>query len=179
MASQQEGKKFSYAFQDSPEPETIAVLGQVPGRWGRMPPLCRAVVVEAGRALRDAGLVAEKRSLAAKGKNVGLIGASRRGSLTTDLDFSATMASKPALASPALFGYTLANIALAEAASHFGLIGPVYAVFAKENPLALAEQEAERLLATDKNLSLMLACEFDHFDHDGQMKLFVTFTTVY
>jgi len=144
-----------------------------------MPPLCRAVVVEAGRALKDAGLLENGRNLAAKGKNVGLIGGSRKGSLSTDLNFAATLSQNANLASPALFGYTLPNIPLAEAAVHYGLVGPVYAVFDSNNPLDAARQEAKRLQQMQKDLCLMLACEFDHFDHDGQVKLFATFTTVY
>lgn len=180
--TQQVHKDFPYVFLDTPDAETIALLVDIPGRWGRMPPLCRGVVVETGRILKDAGLLENGRNLTAKGKNVGLIGGSRKGSLSTDLNFAATLSQNPKLASPALFGYTLPNIALAEAASHFGLVGPVYAVFDANNPLDTARQEAKRLLQMQKDLSLMLACEFDHFDHfdhDGQMKLFLTFTTVY
>jgi 3-oxoacyl-(acyl-carrier-protein) synthase len=172
-------KKFAYAFLSTPDVETKAVLGDTLGRWGRMPPLSRAVVVEAGRVLRDAGLLKNGRNLVIAGENVGLIGGSRKGSLSTDLNFAATFSQNPKLASPVLFSYTLPNIPLAEAAGHYGLVGPVYAIFDSDNPLDGARQEAKRLLQMQKNLSLMLACEFDHFDHDGQMKLCVTFTTVY
>lgn len=171
-------KDFPYAFLDTPDAEAISLLIDIPGRWGRMPPLCRAVVVEAGRALKNAGLLKNERNIAAKGENVGLIGATRRGSLSTDLNFSATFSQKTSLASPALFGYTLPNIALAEAASHYGLTGPVYAVFDSNNPLDTAKQEAKRLLQMQQDISLILACEFDHFVHNGQMQLIVTFTTV-
>ncbi|MEA3547563.1 MAG: hypothetical protein U9R66_07855 [Thermodesulfobacteriota bacterium] len=172
-------KKNSYAFLSTPDAETLALLGDIPRQWGRMPPLSRAVVVEAGRVLNDAGLLENGRNLAAKGENVGLIGGSRKGSLSTDLNFAATFSLNPKFASPVLFSYTLANIPLAEAAGHYGLVGPVYAVFDSDNPLDAARQEAKRLLQMQKNISLMLACEFDHFDHDGQMKLLVTFTSVY
>lgn len=179
MNTEQNHNNLSYAFLRTPDAETAALLGEIPGRWGRMPPLCRAVVVEAGRALKDAGLLENGRNMAAKGKNVGLIGGSRKGSLSTDLDFAATLSQNPKFASPALFGYTLPNIPLAEAAGHYGLVGPVYAVFDSNNPFDAARQEAKRLLQMQKDLSLMLACEFDYLDHDGQMKLFATFTTVY
>ena len=169
---------FSYAFLDTPDADTQSLLADIPRQWGRMPPLSRAVVVEAGRVLKDAGLLENGRNLAAKGENVGLIGGSRKGSLSTDLNFAATFSKNPKFASPVLFSYTLPNIPLAEAAGHYGLVGPVYAVFDSDNPLDAARQEAKRLLHMQKDISLMLACEFDHRDHDGQMKLFVTFTTV-
>lgn len=170
---------FSYAFLNIPDGETIAVLGGTPSRWGRMPPLCRAVVVEAGRVLKETGLLKNGRNLAATGQIVGLIGGSRNGSLSTDQDFVDTLSQNTNFASPALFGYTLPNISLAEAAGYYGLVGPVYAVFDSNNPLEAAKQEAKRLLQMQKDLALMLACEFDHFDFDGQGKLLVTFTTVY
>lgn len=170
---------LSYAFLDTPDADTIALLGDIPRQWGRMPPLSRAVVVETGRVLKDAGLLENGRNLAAKGENVGLIGGSRKGSLSTDLNFAATFSLNPKLASPVLFSYTLPNIPLAEAAGHYGLVGPVYAVFDSDNPLDAARQEAKRLLRMQKNISVMLACEFDHLDHGGQVKLLATFTVIY
>ena len=179
--SQQTVKRvFDYAFQQIPDAETTAILGDIPDRWGRMPPLSRAVVVEAGRVLKNSALLKSGRRLTETGKNVGLIGGTRKGSLATDMEFAATLTRGPGLASPALFGYTLPNIPLAEAANHYGLDGPVYAIFDSENPLGMAVQEAKRLLCMQKNLSLMLACEFDNFDHGCQGKqLSVTFTLVY
>lgn len=166
---------FSYAFLDTPDADTKALLGSIPGRWGRMPPLSRAVIVEVGRILKDAGFLENGRNLAYQGKNVGLIGGTRKGSLVTDLDFAATFSQNSKFTSPALFGYTLPNIALAEAAGHYGLVGPVYAVFEANTPLDVARKEAKRLLLMQKGLSFMLACEFDCLDHhDGQAKLFVT-----
>ncbi len=112
---------------------------------------------------------------------MGLIGGTKRGSLHTDRAFITTMADGPGLASPALFGYTLPNIPLAEAAGVFGLVGPVYAVFDEDNPLKCAEDEARRLLTMQKqkDLTLMLACEFDHYSDDkGKDVLSVTLTVV-
>ena len=179
--SQQTTKRlFDYAFQQIPDAETMAVLGDIPGRWGRMPPLSRAVVVEAGRVLKNSALLKSGRSLAEAGITAGLIGGTSKGSFAADMDFAATLTRGPKLASPTIFGYTLPNIPLAEAANHYGLRGPVYAVFDSDNPLDIAVQEAKRLLCMQKHLSLMLACKFDDFDHGDQNKqLSVTFTLVY
>ncbi|MBU0480843.1 MAG: hypothetical protein KKG47_07060 [Proteobacteria bacterium] len=118
--------------------------------------LSRLVVVETGRVLREEGL-AGGRGVKVK---AGLIGGTRYGSLETDLLYAETAAGDPLLASPLLFSYTLPNISLAEAASHFGLTGPVYSVFS-ENPLSAAEEEALRWLADDPELAFMVAGGFD------------------
>ena len=150
-----------------------------------MSPLSRLLVIETGYALQQNGLLALGERFCDIGKTVGLIGGTKRGSLHTDQAFIGTMADGPGAASPALFGYTLPNIPLAEAAGVFGLVGPVYAVFDKDNPLKSAEDEARRLLVMQKqeqeqkNLNLMLACEFDHYrDEQEQEKLSVTLTVV-
>jgi hypothetical protein len=140
--------RYAYLDQDLPGPEVLAVLGTLPKRWGRMDRLSRLAVVEVGRLPR-----------AGRG---GLIGFTRRGSLATDLAYVATLRQGLALASPTLFSYTLANIALAEAASHYGLTGPVFSIFA-ENPGGEAEAEAEARcwLADDRSLDFMIVGELD------------------
>jgi len=64
------------------------------------------------------------------------------------------------MASPTLFSYTLPNIALAEAASHFGLTGPVYSVFVDDTG-ADGEEEAGRWLSHDDSLDFMVVGELD------------------
>ncbi len=162
---------------DIPDDATLHSLGNLPPRWGRMPLLCRAVVVAAGRLLQESSLTKSGHNLKDQGLSVGLIGATRRGSLTTDLDFAQTLARGPEMASPALFGYTLANMPLAEAAVHFGLIGPVYSLFSATDPLDMARKEAERWMTMDSSLSFMLACGFDHCKATGAAPT-VTFTLV-
>ena len=164
---------------DRPAKSIEILLGSIPGRWGRMTPLSRLLIVETARILQHHGILACGQRLSDMGKKVGLIGGTRRGSLHTDLAFITTMAAGPGLASPALFGYTLANIPLAEAAVAHGLTGPVYAVFDAETPLKSAQDEAHRLLSMQNDLDLMLACEFDHYEHTGQQEeLSVTLTVV-
>lgn len=165
---------FSYAFQDIPDDETVALLVNPPSRWGRMGPLSRAVIVEIGRSLAAANMLDQGSGTLSTGLTAGLIGATRQGSLSTDLDFTATLAKGVRRASPALFSSTLANIPLAEAASHFGLTGPVYALFAGVYPLAEARAEAKSWLL-NQPLSFMLACEFDCLvTKDTSLKLILT-----
>ena len=154
---------YSYAFEDTADARTISLLEELPQRWGRMPPLCRALLVETGRFLQAHGITAAGRLLNRRGLNVGLVGVTSSGSMATDLLFAATMRHGVHEASPALFGYTLANIPLAETANHFGLTGPVYALMdAAAGPLRTAVLEGRRLLKTQDSISFMLACAFDH-----------------
>ncbi len=170
---------YDYAFDDTVSSDIKEMLISVPGRWGRMPPLSRAVVVEAGKLLRQHNLLAGGANQAAAGRIIGLIGGSRWGSNVTDQHFYSTMKEEAALASPALFGYTLANIPLAEAANQFGLTGPVYAIIDSETPLQSACNVAKRLLRANNKLDMMLACEFDStYGVNRAEQLSVTFTIV-
>lgn len=150
---------FAYLGRDEPGPETLAVLGVLPKRWGRMDRLSRLAVVEVGRVLRAAGLLRDGPEPVLVSGSGGLIGACAHGSLATDLDFAATLAAGLHLASPTLFSYTLPNIALAEAASHYGLTGPVYSLFASDP--AEAEAEARRWLGEKSGPDFMVAGTLD------------------
>lgn len=152
-------ESFAYLSQDEPGPETLAVIGVVPKRWGRMDRLSRLAVVEVGRALRLAGRLRDQPGKVMVTGSGGLIGAGLCGSLATDLAFAETMAGGINLASPTLFSYTLPNIALAEAASHYGLTGPVYSLFS--GALAEAESEASRWLAEETGPDFMVAGTLD------------------
>lgn len=152
---------FDYAFRELPGEEVEALIGAIPTRWGRMSPLSRAVVVEAGRILTEYDWLPCGSRFSEIGKTVGLIGATGNGSLSTDIAFAETLADGFLMASPAIFGYTLPNIPLAEAANHYGLTGPVYAIFNDQDPLDAAIDEANRWLAARADLSSMLVCKFD------------------
>lgn len=165
-------------FADQPDDQVKEILGVIPSRWGRMSPLSRLLLVETALVLRAEKKIEPGQRLNDLGKNVGLIGATRRGSLYTDEAFISTMESGPGLASPALFGYTLPNIPLAEVAVAFGLIGPVYAIFDVEDPLKSAENEARNFLRMQSDLDFMLACEFDHYQPKGQQEEFTVNLTV-
>lgn len=169
----------SWAVCDQVNEEILSLLGRLPGRWGRMTPLSRILIVEVGRLLQQKGILEKGARCTDLGLKVGLIGGTRRGSLHTDMAFLETMSAGPGLASPALFGYTLPNIPLAEAASHYGLVGPVYALIEAIDPLVQAEREARQLLQLQVDISLMIACEFDHYTRQDQSeKLLVTLTLV-
>jgi hypothetical protein len=170
--------RYSYAFEDTPDPPTLAVLGSPPSRWGRMPPLCKAMVVETGKFLekfkREAGF-----DLRQPGTMIGLVGGTTRGSLAPDLDFARTLCEGVNMASPALFGYTLANIPLAETANHYHLTGPVYALIDEADPLAAAVREARRLVGMLPALHAVIACAFDDHPHcDQEKRLSLTFELV-
>lgn len=159
---------FTYAFLEEAGVEVEALIGTIPTRWGRMSPLSRAVVVEAGRMLSANGSLRRDERFSQLGKTVGLIGATRTGSLATDRAFVDTLAAGFLMASPALFGYTLPNIPLAEAANQYGLTGPVYALFPDHAPLAAAVKEAQRWFAVRPDLFAMLVCAFDCGGEHGQ-----------
>ena len=166
-------------FSAEPDSEVLALLGEVPLRWGRMSPLCRLLIFEIGQKLTQCGVLKSSRKLSERSVNGGLIGATSKGSLFTDLEFIATMVEGPGLASPALFGYTLPNIPLAEAAAAFGLTGPVYAVFNNENHQEHAEREARLVLATQGGIDFMIGCSFDHYSNESEQQIFsVTLTVV-
>lgn len=122
------------------------LLGTLPDRWGRMDMMSRSALVGVGQVLSDAGLLADGVPVLRPGHTGGLIVGSRRGSLASDLEYAETLKQGPGLASPHLFGYTLPNIALAEAAIQYQLTGPAF-VLIDENPFENAVHEAGQWLS--------------------------------
>lgn len=123
--------------------EEEGLIGALPERWLRMDRISQMAVLEVGRVLRSSGHLDSRTGKIKKELKSALIVGSRYGSLATDLEYSATLTEGVEFASPALFGYTLANIAPAEAASHYGISGPVFTLLDPE-PLAAARNEARR-----------------------------------
>jgi hypothetical protein len=123
--------------------------------------LSRMAVVAVGRALRASDLLDRQTNKIPGANIVGLISVTRWGSLITDLAFCETLGQGPELASPTIFSYTLPNIALAEAASHFGLRGPVYSIFAEHDLMEKVEQEAMLWLSNQPEISAMVAGRLD------------------
>lgn len=159
---------------DTPGAETTQLLGEVPKRWGRMSLLSRMVLAGLARFFYQENLLAPGSRFTDRGVKVGLIGSSRRGSLATDFEFLATAEAGAGCASPALFGYTLPNIPLAEAAVFFGLTGPVYALLTDREEdvlLSAAREEACRHLAFSPGPDLMLACAFDCYPSASDKKV--------
>ncbi|RKX62215.1 MAG: hypothetical protein DRP37_02125 [Thermodesulfobacteriota bacterium] len=141
--------------------EILAIIGSVPRRWGRMDLLSRMAVVAVGRAFRDSDLLDRQTNKIHSVNIVGLISVTRWGSLITDLAFCETLGQGPELASPTVFSYTLPNIAIAEAAGHFGLTGPVYSIFAEHDLMEKVEQEAIFWLSNHPEISAMVAGRLD------------------
>ncbi|MCK5231652.1 MAG: hypothetical protein KAR13_15370, partial [Desulfobulbaceae bacterium] len=110
--------------------------------------------------LRSKGLAISPGSDLFSDKKTGLIVGTRYGCLATDLAFVDSMSHGVETASPVLFSYTLANIGLAEAASHYGLMGPVYAVY-NEKPMMIALNEARRWFAVPCGIDAMIAGSVD------------------
>lgn len=150
--------RFDYIASDEPGMDVVEIIGEIPRRWGRMDRMSRLAVVEVGRVIGEAGVAFDDiRTGILKG---GLIGATRYGSLTTDLEYAETLERGLEVASPTLFSYTLPNISLAEAASHYGLTGPVYSLFS-EKPLSEAEEGCRNWLTDNPELDFMIAGEID------------------
>lgn len=135
-------------------PEVAGLLGEVPKRWGRMDLASRTALVAVAALLRDSGIPVSRGP--DDGPCIGLVVATNNGCLATDVAFSRTIAD--GAASPMLFGYTLANIPLAEAASHCGLTGPVYAVY---GTAARARAEAAGWLAPAGPAAMMITGTID------------------
>ena len=155
-----------YYTRDEPDPEALSILGSVPKRWGRMDRISRIALVEVGRVLRDEGLIDSHTNRVSDTVSGGLVGATRRGPLATDLAFAKTASADFSLASPLLFSYTLANISLSEAAGHYRLTGPVYSIYSS-NPYEDAILEARRWMSSSMDISFMLAGELDYYPGEG------------
>jgi len=132
-----------------------------PPRWGRMDRISRVAVVAVARLLLERGVITADRAKVSDRATIGLIAGSHYGSLATDLAYCAPLPHAPALVSPTLFSYTLANIALAEAASYLALRGPVYSLYCPSDPLRSAVEEAERWLAHSPGIDAIVAGELD------------------
>ena len=140
--------------------ENRRLLKVVPERWGRMDPLSQAALLQVGRLLGEADLLNEDNRVPAD-QHIGLIVGTRYGCLATDIAYSETLALGPQFAGPALFGYTLPNIPLAETAVHYKLTGPVFSLFA-DQPMGEALSTAQEWLADSSSpCSTIIAGELD------------------
>ncbi len=151
---------YGYILEDQAGDEILSILGSVPKRWGRMDAISRLAVVEVGRFLLGEGLLDPVTHRLPPEFVAGLIAGTRRGSLVTDIMYAETLKQGVGVASPLLFSYTLANIALAEAASHYGITGPVYSIYS-EDPLKDARLEARRWVSGAKDFTTMIAGTID------------------
>jgi len=154
------------------------ILVTVPERWGRMDLLSQATLLAVGEVLHKASLL-DNHGKVVSDLVVGLVGGTRRGSLRTDLDYIETLAEGPDFASPALFGYTLANIPLAEAAVHYRLTGPVFSLFSIDpfnEAVTVAKQWLRDPLSRCKTI---VVGQFDALPGDGSDIINVDFDICY
>ncbi len=170
---------LDWIHSDFPEDGLLMdILGSLPPRWGRMDVLSRLAVVAVGQTLKAHALLDPGSHKIKKGQVVGLVAATTRGSFVTDLEFCKTFSHGGELASPLLFGYTLANIPLAEAASHFGMEGPVFAFFDTREPFARALDEAALWLEQLPGLDAVVAGHIDVLPHEQDEKVIAKFEVV-
>ena len=124
MASGRNGKPFSLESGKLPRIERKDVFDQPTPHFGRMDGFSRLGLCAVALALKDAELDrwTEKR-------NMGVIAQSKWGCLKTDSDYYRTiMKHGGAMASPAVFSYTLPNCFLGEVAVSFGLSGTGFVI---------------------------------------------------
>ena len=151
-----------------PGPEDLQIIGKLPERWLRMDTMSQQAILAVGRALADAGITSFRP------EECGIIGGSRYGSLATDMAYAKSLEDGVTFASPSLFGYTLANISLAEAASQFNVTGPVFCVL-DDQPLKAAKKEAERWLTFMPAGSFIIYGELDVIPGDDSEAVTASF----
>ncbi len=154
------------------------ILGTIPDRWGRMNSLSQAALLEIGRLLRNDDLLDKNHKIAVK-NHAGLIVGSRYGSLNTDLEYGQTVAAGPEFTSPALFGYTLPNIPLAEAAIHYNLTGPVFSLFSEDPAAEAIKVSKEWLKDASTNCGLIIAGSLDTLQLNNETTISTKFTICY
>jgi 3-oxoacyl-[acyl-carrier-protein] synthase II len=134
--------------------------------YGRLDDVSRMNLVAVSLALRDAGIVASPENK----QNIGIVGASTAGSLTTDREyFDDYLANGRKLSRANLFIYTLPSSSLGESAIHFGLTGPLFYLASLQDSLTQAALMSVDILA-ESGANLMLAGEL--FD-DGAIYLLI------
>ncbi len=138
-----------------------------PKRWGRMDILSKFIILGCAQTLNEA-----KDELKPE---TGLLLATKYGSLDTDIKYAQTISTSINEASPILFGYTLPNIAISEAASLFNLRGSVYATYSNESSkedMLISIIEKARLWLRSQNLTRsFIVCVVDFIDKNLQKQL--------
>ncbi len=143
---------FASLNRDANVPARREVFQDSDNRFGRMDAFSKLGLAAMTMALRDAGLETTPTK-----RHVGIVAATQRGCLATDMDYYATvLADQGQWPSPHLFTYTLPSCVLGEAALRFGLTGPTYVIHDDQRfPLTciraalleMADGEADVMLA--------------------------------
>lgn len=120
-------------------------------RFGRLDPFSKIGLSAITLALRDAEMEVWEQK-----RDIGLIAATRSGSLSADREYFQTVLAPDEPASPQLFAYTLSTCFLGEASIRFGLTGIAAAIATpEESPLQWLIQALEML--ADGEAAAMLA----------------------
>ena len=126
-------------------PEKDSVLKNKVPNWGRFDEMTRRACLGTALALEDLGLAQDTQK-----HRIGLIAFGDKGSNDTDrnyfLDF---LDHGESTGRSHLFIYTLPTSPFAEVAIYFGLMGPVFYLCRKENPLQETLQSAVRKCGSD------------------------------
>ena len=118
-----DGRTPSFSEPPANLPNVRELVAVPPSRHGRFDAFTKIGFAVLALALRQAGFAPDGRL-----RRVGLVMASRRGCLDTDLEFQRGCVPDASLASPNLFSYTLPGVVLGECAVAFGLTGPTLSV---------------------------------------------------
>jgi 3-oxoacyl-[acyl-carrier-protein] synthase II len=145
---------FSLPPGDLPPITRQEVFPEPDSRFGRLDAFSRLALAGVALALRDAGIERWTEPRAAA-----VAASTTYGCTETDLDYLATLAEAPGLASPQLFAYTLPNVFLGEAAIRFGLTGPTVIVSDEAGTGAAALETALDYLADGGDTALAGICD--------------------
>ena len=120
--------------------------------FGRLDGLSRMTAYAVALALKDAGIVYSP----IKKQDIGIIGTSSKGSLTSDIGYFKDYFESGRTSSRGnLFIYTLPSSPLGEAAIHFGLLGPLlYALSLKNFLTEIMQMAGSIMLAQETDLML-------------------------
>lgn len=154
MGTGRGGAPFALPPGDLPSISRHEVFSEPDSRFGRLDAFSRLALAGVALALRDAGIETWTEPRA-----VGVAASTTYGCMGTDLDYLATLAGGPALASPQLFAYTLPNVFLGEAAIRFGLTGPTVIVSDEDGTGAAALDTALDFVAGGGDTALAGICD--------------------
>jgi len=139
-----------------------------PKRWGRMDTLSKFLMLGCAKLLKIATPELKQ--------EVGLLCATTYGSISTDIEYAKTISLDIKDASPILFGYTLPNISLSEAAAFFKFKGSVYAnIYApditEEEMLISIIEKATIWLNSQELTKSFVVCTINFLTKETQDKL--------
>jgi len=139
-----------------------------PKRWGRMDILSKFLIIGCAKVLEVA--------MSELKQEVGLLCATTYGSLSTDIEYAKTISIDVKEASPILFGYTLPNISLSEAAAFFKFKGAVYANIydpniTEEDMLTSVIKKAAIWLNSQELTKSFIVCTINFLTKEAQDRL--------